>query len=82
MAALIERIATQGGATREDAFERRPPNPPGLGRPKAFTSSAYRPDNKAFKLRLSFTKSRAAPTATRLSKRSRAIIRDLRKADK
>jgi ParB family chromosome partitioning protein len=53
MTALIEKIARQDGITREDV--RRETHRPKPGRPKAFIFK-YRPDNKAFNLRLSFTK--------------------------
>ena len=76
MAALIEKIATQGGMTREDA--RKAAAKPTRGRPKAFTFS-YRPDNKAFKLRLSFTKSKA--DRDEIIEALEGIIRDLRKAN-
>jgi ParB family chromosome partitioning protein len=55
MTALVERIARQGGATREEV--RREIQKPKPGRPKAFTFK-YRPENKAFNLRLSFRKGR------------------------
>ena len=75
MAALIEKIATQGGMTREDA--RKAAAKPTRGRPKAFTFS-YRPESKAFKLRLSFTKSKA--DREEIVEALEGIIRDLRKA--
>jgi ParB family transcriptional regulator, chromosome partitioning protein len=56
MAALIERIATHGGTTRDDV--RKATAKPKRGRPKAFVFS-YRPESKAFKLKLSFAKSKA-----------------------
>jgi ParB family chromosome partitioning protein len=75
MAALIEKIASQGGMTREDA--RKAATKPTRGRPKAYTFS-YRPENKAFKLRLSFTKSKA--DREEIIEALEGIIRDLRKA--
>ena len=56
MIALIEKIATQGGATREEV--RKQTARPKVGRPKAFTFN-YRPPTKAFNLKLSFRKGKA-----------------------
>ena len=56
MIALVEKIATQGGATREEV--RKQTAKPKAGRPKAFTFS-YRPPTKAFNLKLSFRKGKA-----------------------
>ena len=53
MIALIERIASQGGVTRAEA--RKDLARPKPGRPKAYVFN-YKPENKAFKLRLSFRK--------------------------
>jgi ParB family chromosome partitioning protein len=57
MLALLEKIASQSGVTREqvrrDAQKAKP------GRPKAFTFN-FRPPNKAFNLRLSFNKKNAS----------------------
>jgi len=53
MAALVDRIASQGGATRADV--RRAVAKPKPGRPRAFVFS-YRPTNKAFNLKLRFSK--------------------------
>jgi len=75
MAALIEKIATQGGMTRDDA--RKAAAKPTRGRPKAYTFS-YRPENKAFKLRLSFTKSKA--DRDEIIEALEGIIRELRTA--
>jgi ParB family chromosome partitioning protein len=55
MTALVEKIASHGGATREQV--RRATSKPKAGRPKHFTF-AYRPPTKQFNLKLSFTKSR------------------------
>jgi ParB family chromosome partitioning protein len=53
MTALVEKIAAQGGATRAEVRqELAKPKP---GRPKAFVFS-YRPENKAFNLKLKFRK--------------------------
>ena len=57
MLALVERIASQGGATREQV--RKETQKPKPGRPKAFTFN-FRPPNKTFNLRLSFAKSKAS----------------------
>ncbi len=59
MTALVEKIASQGGATRqqlrEDAAKPKP------GRPKHFVF-AYRPTSKEFNLKLNFNKSRVQKT--------------------
>jgi ParB family chromosome partitioning protein len=55
MTALVERIAREGGATREDV--RKETVKPKAGRPKAYVFS-YKAPTKAFKLQLRFTKSR------------------------
>jgi ParB family chromosome partitioning protein len=57
MAALVEKIASQGGATRADV--RRTTAKPRPGRPKAFVFN-YRPTSKAFKLQLRFSKGQVA----------------------
>ena len=57
MTALVEKIASQGGVTRQqlrDAAARPKP-----GRPKAYVF-AFRPPTKAFNLKLSFAKSRVS----------------------
>ena len=53
MTALIEKIASQAGATR--AAIRQDLARPKLGRPKAYVFS-YRPESKAFNLKLKFRK--------------------------
>ena len=55
MAALVEKIAREGGVTREEV--RRETAKPKAGRPKSYVFS-YRAPTKAFKLQLRFTKSR------------------------
>ena len=55
MVALVEKIARDGGATREEV--RKETAKPKAGRPKAYVFS-YRAPTKAFKLHLRFTKSR------------------------
>lgn len=57
MLALVERIASQGGATREQV--RQATKAPSPGRPKAFVF-AYRPPTKAFNLSLRFNKRTAS----------------------
>ena len=57
MTALVEKIASQGGATRQQLREAAAK--PKAGRPKHFVF-AYRPPTKAFNLKLSFTKSRVS----------------------
>ena len=56
MVALVEKIASQGGATREEL--RKQAAKPKAGRPKAFIW-AYKPPSKAFDLKLSFRKGKA-----------------------
>src|SRR4029453_18825445 len=48
MVALVERITSQGGVTREEV--RKQAAKPKAGRPRAFTFN-YRPPTKAFNLR-------------------------------
>ena len=57
MLALVEKIASQGGATRDQV--RKETQKPKAGRPKAFTWN-FRAPNKAFNLRLSFNKKNAS----------------------
>jgi ParB family transcriptional regulator, chromosome partitioning protein len=57
MMALVEKIASQGGATREQV--RKETAAPKPGRPKAFVF-AFKPPSKAFNLRLSFSKKTAS----------------------
>ena len=57
MLALVEKIAAQGGVTREQV--RKETQKPKAGRPKAFTFN-FKPENKAFNLRLSFNKKNAS----------------------
>ncbi len=74
MTALIERIASQGGVTRQqlrDAIAK-----PKAGRPKHYLF-AYRPPSKAFNLKLSFAKARA--TREDIVEALEAILRELRK---
>jgi len=57
MLALVEKITSQGGATREQL--RKEAEKPRAGRPKAFVF-AFRPATKAFNLRLQFNKRNAS----------------------
>jgi ParB family chromosome partitioning protein len=74
MTALIERIAGQGGATRQQL--REAVAKPKAGRPKHYVF-AYRPPTKAFNLKISFAKSRASRED--VIDALEAIIRDLKK---
>ena len=74
MTALVERIASQGGATRQqvrDANSRPKP-----GRPKRYVF-AYRPPTKQFNLKLSFSKSRV--DRDEIIGALEAILRELRR---
>jgi ParB family chromosome partitioning protein len=73
MLALVEKIAGQGGATREEV--RRVTAKAKRGRPKAFTFN-YRPDHKGFKLRLSFKK--ASVPREEVIEALEAILKELR----
>jgi ParB family transcriptional regulator, chromosome partitioning protein len=57
MLALVEKIASQGGVTREQV--RKDLRKPKVGRPKAYTFN-FRPPDKTFNLRLSFNKKTAS----------------------
>jgi ParB family chromosome partitioning protein len=74
MTALIEKMAGQGGATRQqlrDAVAKTRP-----GRPRHFVF-AYKPPTKAFNLKLSFTKARASRED--VIEALEAILRELRR---
>ena len=75
MTALIEKIASQGGATREQV--RAAIASPKAGRPKHYVF-AYRPPTKAFNLKLTFPKSRV--NRDEVIEALEAIVRELRKA--
>jgi ParB family chromosome partitioning protein len=75
MTALIEKIASQGGATRQQMREAAAK--PKAGRPKHYVF-AFRPPTKAFNLKLSFNKSRAS--RDEIIDALEAILKDLRKA--
>jgi len=75
MTALVEKIAGQGGATRQqvrDAIAK-----PKVGRPKHYVF-AYRPPTKAFSLKLGFAKSRVS--RDEIIDALEGIIRELRKS--
>lgn len=74
MTALIEKIASQGGATRQQLREQAARPKP--GRPKHYVF-AFRPPTKAFNLKLSFNKARAS--RDEIIDALEGIIRDLRK---
>ena len=75
MIALLEKIASQGGATRQQLREATAK--PKAGRPKAFVF-AYRPPDKTFNLKLSFGKSRASKDD--VISALEAILKELRKS--
>jgi ParB family chromosome partitioning protein len=75
MTALVERLASQGGVTRQAAREATAKPKP--GRPKHFVF-AFRPPTKAFNLKLSFNKGRAS--REEIIETLESILRDLRKA--
>ncbi|MDR1988850.1 MAG: ParB/RepB/Spo0J family partition protein [Acidobacteriaceae bacterium] len=73
MTALVEKIANQGGATRQQVRDvTAKPKP---GRPKHYTF-AYKPPSKLFNLRLSFGKARV--NRTEIIDALEAILDDLR----
>ena len=74
MVALVERIARDGGTTRETV--RRETAKPKAGRPKAYVFS-YKPPSKAFKLHLKFSKSRVE--RDEVIEALEAIIEELRR---
>jgi ParB family chromosome partitioning protein len=74
MTALIEQIASHGGATRQQMREATAK--PKAGRPKHFVF-AFRAPTKAFNLKLSFNKARAS--RDEIIDALEAILRDLRK---
>jgi ParB family chromosome partitioning protein len=75
MTALVEKIASQGGTTRQQLREAAAKPKP--GRPKAFVF-AFRPPTKAFHLKLSFAKSRVS--RDEVIDALEAILKELRKA--
>ena len=75
MTALVEKIASQGGATRQQLrAEAARPKP---GRPKHYVF-AFKAPSKAFNLKLSFNKSRAS--RDEVIDALEAIVRDLKKS--
>jgi hypothetical protein len=75
MTALVEKIASSGGATRQEV--RQATAKPKPGRPKNFTF-AYRPPTKQFNLKLSFAKSKVQKDE--IISALEAIIDELRRA--
>ncbi len=75
MLALVERLAREGGATREKVREQTKARH--RGRPRAFTFK-YRPPTKAFNLRLTFNKSRV--DRDEIISALHAIIQELRQS--
>jgi ParB family chromosome partitioning protein len=76
MIALVERIARDGGTTREAVRKDKEAAKPKAGRPKHYVF-AFRPPTKAFNLKLSFNKSRASKDE--VIEALEAIIQELRK---
>jgi hypothetical protein len=74
MLALVEKIASQGGTTREQV--RKETQKPKPGRPKSFTFN-FKPQDKTFNLRLSFTKRSASKDE--IIEALQAIIAELKK---
>jgi LmbE family N-acetylglucosaminyl deacetylase len=75
MTALIEKIASQGGATRQQLREAAAK--PKAGRPKHYVF-AYRPPTKLFNLKLSFTKHKV--DRREIIDALEAILRELRES--
>jgi ParB family transcriptional regulator, chromosome partitioning protein len=75
MTALIEKIASQGGATRQQLREAAAK--PKAGRPKHYVF-AYRPPTKLFNLKLSFTKHKV--DRLEIIDALEAILRELRES--
>jgi len=76
MVALVEKIARDGGTTREAVRKEKEAAKPKAGRPKHYVF-AFRPPTKAFNLKLSFNKSRASKDE--VIEALEAIIHELRK---
>jgi ParB family transcriptional regulator, chromosome partitioning protein len=77
MTALVEKIAGQGGATRQEV--RAATAKAKAGRPKNFVF-AYRPPTKLFNLKISFARTRVS--RDEVIDALENILRDLRKANK
>jgi len=75
MTALVEKLASQGGVTRQQMREAAARSK--AGRPKHYVF-AFRPPTKAFNLKLSFNKAHA--TSDVIIDALEAILRDLRKS--
>lgn len=75
MIALVERVASQGGATRQQLREAE--TRPKAGRPRHYVF-AYKPPTRAFNLKLSFAKARV--TREEVIDALEAILRELRKS--
>jgi ParB family chromosome partitioning protein len=73
MAALVQKISEEGGATRADI--RKATARPKMGRPKAFVFT-YRPTSKAFNLKLRFSRGRVE--RDEIIRALEAILADLR----
>jgi ParB family chromosome partitioning protein len=74
MLAIIERMTSQGGVTREQV--RKETHKPKAGRPKAFTFH-FKPQDKAYNLRLSFRKRNAS--REEIIETLEGILKELRK---
>jgi ParB family chromosome partitioning protein len=74
MLALVEKIVSQGGATREQV--RQETQKPKAGRPKAYVFS-FKPENKAFALSLRFN--RKAASKDEVIEALEAILEELRR---
>jgi ParB family chromosome partitioning protein len=77
MVALVEKIARDGGATREAVRKDKAAAKPKAGRPKHYTFS-YKAPTKAFNLQLRFAKSRV--DREEVIEALQAIIKELRAA--
>jgi ParB family chromosome partitioning protein len=75
MTALVEKIASQGGITRQAL--RQATARPKTGRPKHYVF-AFRPESKTFSLKLSFAKARV--NQDEIIDALEAILRELRKS--
>jgi ParB family chromosome partitioning protein len=75
MLALVEKVASQGGTTTREQL-RKEAQKPKAGRPKAFTFN-FKPQDKAFNLRLSFNKRNASKDE--IIDALEAILKELRK---
>ena len=75
MTALVEKIASQGGATRQQVREATAKPKP--GRPKDYVFN-FKPESKAFNLRLQFSKSRV--NRDEVIAALEAILKELRKS--